>query len=133
MKKLVVLISLLFLTGCTEKTTCTNNNENDTLKIDETLIVTHKGKKITKIENNVTYEIKDDTINENFKKTFNEIKETYNNEFINYNEEIKENTYKFDINYNPNKLTEEILNKINSSKRYDIYKQKILERGMKCE
>ncbi len=133
MKKIIIIISLMILTGCTEKIICTNNTETENLKIEEQLIITHKGNKIKNVENNVEYIIKDENIKESFNKTFETIKENYKNQYINYSEEINENTYKFNVNYSPNQLEEEILNKLNSSKNLETYKKKILEQGMKCE
>lgn len=133
MKKILIAISLLTLTGCGQKLICTNNTETETLKIEEKLIITHQINKVTNVETDVTYTIKDENIKESFKKTFETIKENYNKENINYKEEIKDNIYKFNVKYSPEKLDEETLNNFRSAKKFKKYKEKILEQGMKCE
>lgn len=113
--------------------TCTSISKSDELDITETTNIYHTLNKIEKIETTVKYEIKDDAITNGFNKIFEEIKEKYNDDNIKKEETILDKTYELKIEYNPRKISEEMLNKLNSPLKLRQYKTYLESQKMICE
>lgn len=134
MKKVVKIIILLtLLTGCTKKMTCTSISKSDELDITETTNIYHTLNKIEKIETTVKYEVKDDAINKGFNKIFEEIKEKYSDNNIKIEEEKTENIYELKVTYNPRKISDEMLKKLNSPLKLRQYRNYLETQKMTCE
>lgn len=134
MKKVVKIIILLtLLTGCTKKMTCTSISKSDELDITETTNIYHTLNKIEKIQTTVKYEVKDDAINKGFNKIFEEIKEKYSDNNIKIEEEKTENIYELKVTYNPRKISDEMLKKLNSPLKLRQYRNYLETQKMICE
>lgn len=134
MKKIVkILILSIILTGCSKKMTCTSITTSDELDIIETTYIYHTLNKIDQIETIVKYEIKDDILTTGFNKIFKEIKEKYSDEKIMKEEIINNNIYELRLKYNPRKISEEMLKKLNSPLKLRQYKTYLESQNMICE
>ena len=103
MKRIVIFISLILLTGCFNKEklmTCTSNinNTKQNYKSDITYNVYYKNKIVTKIVINEIYKSDDLSIINYFKESRSAIYDNYNKLYDGYSYKIQESDTRLEIN-----------------------------------
>lgn len=133
MKKIIVILSIILLTGCAKSIKCTNNIDSEVMKRKDTYKIYYEGDNITEVKHSTSFEIIDDNLKENFPLLFNMIKGNYDEKNISYDCDTKGDNYNIQATYIPSELDEEVLEEFSLSTSLNEYKQKLSEQGMECK
>ena len=134
MKKLMFcLLMLVCLTGCDKSLKCTSVVENDAMKIKKVYRVYSEGDVISKVKGNITYEVVDENLNNNFDSMAILLKSEYEEKQIPFEYNTEGNKYIFDVTYDVESLSDDNFKSFIGSKNLSEYKQKLIKEGFNCK
>lgn len=134
MKKILsAFFIIIFLTGCDKALKCERKVDSDTITVGEVQKIYSDGDSITKIESTKTFNIKEDSLKENFPNLFGIMKSDYSSKNIEFTEKVKGDNYELKLVFNPSEYDDEILTDLSLSKSLTGHKKILEEQGFTCK
>ena len=137
-KTILVLITLITLTGCAEKMSgnyikCTYSDKNDVMKQEKTYYIYPENETITKIITKEKFKIYNKDINEKYDYVLSLKFEDFKEQNIDYKYKHNNNNYDIETTFELNNLDEETLNTYVGTKDLNEFKTNLIDSGYTCK
>ena len=134
MKKILFCLILLFsLTGCDKTLKCVSTVDNASFKVKKTYKVYSNKDIISKVQENIIYEVSDRYSSSDFDSMVVLLKTEYQLKEIPFEYSNSGRKHVFDVTYYVDSLSEDTFNEYIGFKDLSMYKQKLIDDGFKCK
>lgn len=133
MKKIIILTTILLLTGCSKTLTCSSKGSSEKSTITQTYKINYEENKVKNIKVEKTYQFEDEQTFKNFENVLKFTVQAKNNENITSSYKSKNKKYTLSEKYNVEKLDDETLIQNGLSSDLEQLKQTLKNNGLECK
>lgn len=133
MRKIILLITLLLITGCSKNVICKSSGSNEDISITQEYKINYEDNNVTNISSKKTYKFEDEQQFENFENLMNYTVSMLKQDNVDASYKKKNKKYILTEKYSVQELDDEKIITLGLSKNLDELKQKMQENGLECK